>query len=165
MDAGDGKTNLRENTRDGRALSSIEAGHAGDGRAQTVEHVQHALAHIPLFGDLSETERTALGKLMTRQRIAANQTVFWRGDKGDAFYLVDRGNVAVTVPNDNGEHIVVAQLGAGGFFGEISLLDAGPRTASVRAVEDTDVFVLRRAEFHAFLRQNPNAAIHILTVM
>ncbi len=61
------------------------------------------------------------------QTFEANQPIFWLGDKGDSFYLINRGRVAVMVPNERGEHVVLNHLDAGGFFGEISLLDGGPQ--------------------------------------
>jgi len=69
------------------------------------------------------------------------------------------------VPNDRGEHVVISHLGAGGFFGEISLLDGGSRTATVRATQETELFVLPRTRFQEFLRSRPEVAIDILTVM
>ncbi|MEB2284830.1 MAG: hypothetical protein B6D46_13000 [Polyangiaceae bacterium UTPRO1] len=123
------------------------------------------LSHIPLFAGLAEDEQMALLSVMHRQHVESNQTILWRGDEGDSLYLVDSGRVIVTVANERGEHVTLDTLGPGGFFGEISLLDGGPRTASVRAAEPSEVYVLERDDFHAFLRQRPDVAIEILTVM
>lgn len=123
------------------------------------------LSHIPLFAALEEPERQALFACMRLLKHPANHTVFWLGDRGNSFYLISKGRVAVTVPSDEGEHRVIDVLGPGGFFGEIGLFDAGPRTATVRTTEDSEFYVLGRDDFHAFLRRNPNAAIEILTIM
>jgi len=123
------------------------------------------LAHIPLFSELDAAEQQALFASMRIQMVEPHQTVFWRGDKGDSLYLVSRGQVSVTVPNDDGKHVVLDYLGSGGFFGEISLLDGGPRTATVRTTQRTELYVLKRDDFHRFLRQRPDVAIEILTVM
>lgn len=123
------------------------------------------LSHIPLFTGLDDAERTALFACMRLLKHPANHTVFWLGDRGNSFYLISTGKVAVTVPSEQGEHRVVDVLGPGGFFGEIGLLDAGPRTATVRTTEDSEFYVLGRDDFHAFLGRNPHAAIDILTVM
>jgi len=122
-------------------------------------------SHMPLFSGLDAAECEALFASMAREHIQANQTVFWMGDEGDSLYVVERGSVVVTVPNERGEHVALNAIGPGGFFGEISLLDAGPRTATVRALEPTDLYVLTRHDFHAFLRRCPEAAIEILGVM
>jgi len=123
------------------------------------------LATIPIFAGLTPEEREELHALMRVEGVPANQTIFWFGDPGDTFYLIHHGHVVVTVPNERGEHVTLNQLGPGGFFGEISLLDGGTRTASVRAITDTELYVLGRNEFHAFLRRYPEVAIAILGVM
>lgn len=123
------------------------------------------LSHIPLFAGLDPREQGALFAAMHVQVIEANQTIFWRSDVGDSLYLISTGQVAVTVPNEAGEHVTLDVLGPGGFFGEISLLDGGPRTASVRTTQPSELYVLKRADFHGFLRQRPEVAIEILTIM
>jgi CRP/FNR family transcriptional regulator, cyclic AMP receptor protein len=128
-------------------------------------HAVGPLLDIPIFSGLDEGERRALVEHMRAEVVDANQTVCWRGDPGDSLYLIRSGGVAVTVPNDQGEHVTLAHLGPGGFFGEISLLDGGARTATVRATRATELYVLKRDDFHGFIRQHPDVAIDILTVM
>lgn len=123
------------------------------------------LAQIPLFAHLNAEQQAALRAAMRPQRLGANETVFWMGDTGDSFYLVESGAVVVTVPNESGEHIMLDQIGPGGFFGEISLLDGDRRTATLRTAEPTELLVLSRAHFHQFLEENPRAAIEILRIM
>jgi uncharacterized membrane protein len=123
------------------------------------------LAAIPLFQRLDVEERRALYETMHEAPFDPNQAIFWLGDRGDEFYLVIRGLVAITVPNEKGELVTLNTLGPGGFFGEISLLDGGPRTATVRALEKTECLGLTRDAFHQFLRSRPDVAIEILTVM
>ncbi len=79
--------------------------------------------------------------------------------------IVDSGTVAITAPDVRGEHVVLDTLGPGGMFGELSLLDGGPRSATVRAVTDSTLLALPRDAFHAFLRQRPDAAIDLLQIL
>ncbi len=141
-------------------LSDFEAG---------IEHgavpAAGLLAHIPLFARLSPRDQAALHAMMKRERFEANQTIFWLGDRGDSFYLVESGQALITVPNSKGEHVTIGSVGPGGFFGEISLLDGGVRTATVRAAEHTTTFALDRATLREFLLAHPAAAIDILAVM
>ena len=123
------------------------------------------LSHIPLFSRLDEAEQCALFASMRVEQVEANQTVFWLGDKGDSFYLVSHGQVAVSAPSETGDDVILAQLGRGGFFGEISLLDGGPRTATVRATQPTELYMLSQHDFQTFVSQRPHAALEILTVM
>jgi len=94
------------------------------------------LSHIPLFAGLDGAAQQALLARMTRRTAACNEIVFWMGDPGTALFIVNAGPVAITVPDERGDHITLQVLGPGGVFGEISLLDGGPRTATARAVSD-----------------------------
>jgi CRP/FNR family transcriptional regulator, cyclic AMP receptor protein len=129
------------------------------------QSLQPPLAHIPLFARLNPDEQISLLALMSHEHFEAHQTIFWFGDLGDSLYLISQGAITVSVPTDTGKEMALNRLGVGGFVGELGLLDGGPRTATVRAAEPTDVFVLSRENFHRFLRDHPAAAIDILTVM
>lgn len=123
------------------------------------------LGHIAIFARLSRDERAALFATMQEKECSAQETIVWLGDTGDSFYLISSGRVAVTIPNESGQHVILNTLEQGGFFGEISLIDGGPRTATVRAIEPSKLLVLSREAFHSFVRQRPDVAIEILTVM
>jgi CRP/FNR family cyclic AMP-dependent transcriptional regulator len=127
--------------------------------------VSAPLAHIPLFARLDDAGQQALLALLTRQAVAANEPVFWFGDHGDTMYVVEQGRVAVTAPDVHGDHVLLDTLGPGGIFGELSLLDGGPRSATVRAVSDCALLALKRDAFHAFLRQRPDVAIDVLQIL
>ena len=124
-----------------------------------------ALAHIPLFARLDAQGQRALRALLTAQTVKAGEPVFWFGDQGDTLYVVDTGRVEVTAPDAEGGHVLLDTLGPGGVFGELSLLDGGPRSATVRALTDCGLLVLSRTAFHAFLRQRPDVAIDVLQIM
>ena len=126
---------------------------------------QDLVANIPLFAKLSPSEIAELASLLKEQRVAAQQAVFWIGDDGADFYIVQVGRVAVCYPDELGREVRLAVLGPGDFFGEISLLDGGPRTATVRAEGDVRLLSLSRHDFLEFIRRNPSTAIHILTVL
>jgi uncharacterized membrane protein len=123
------------------------------------------LAHIPFLEALEPAEQQALLATMKVEQFEAHHTVVWAGEKGGTFYVISRGEVAISVPNDQGEHVQLALLGPGGFFGEISLLDGGPRTASARTTAWTELYTLSRGDFHAFLHRRPEVAIRLLSVM
>jgi len=123
------------------------------------------LRNIPLFARLADSELEALSTLLKPAEFESNKVVFWIGDRGDDLYLVQRGKVAVSAPDDAGREITLATLGPGAFFGDLSLLDAGPRTATVRTLADTQLLALDRADFFNFLRKAPEAAIHVLATL
>jgi uncharacterized membrane protein len=123
------------------------------------------LAPIPLFAALSPVDRIELSELMHSRHFAAHQPVVWIGESGDEFFLIRSGHVRVICPDEAGKEVTLGVLGHGHFFGEISLLDGGPRTATVRAETEVDVLVLGRRDFLQFLRRHPDAAVHMLTVL
>ncbi|MBL8764292.1 MAG: DUF1003 domain-containing protein [Phycisphaerae bacterium] len=123
------------------------------------------LGHIPLFCKLDETESRALSASLERREVAPGDAVCWFGESGGSMFVIDAGRVDVSVPNERGEHVLLNHLGPGGFFGEISLLDGGARTATVRAAEATTLLVLSREAFRRFVHDHPDAALDILTVM
>jgi CRP-like cAMP-binding protein len=123
------------------------------------------LSKIPLFAGLTPDERADLGGFLKTNQFQSNAPVFWIGDNGTEFYIVQDGSVTVSAPDESGKDVTLARLGPGTFFGEISLLDAGPRTATVRANTDTTLLCLSREQFHKFLLKHPAAAIHMLTIL
>ncbi|MGE0704389.1 MAG: DUF1003 domain-containing protein [Vicinamibacterales bacterium] len=122
-------------------------------------------AHIPLFARLDSIEQSALASHMTRRAAHAEEVIFWMGDPGETLYVIDTGRVVITAPDEQGSHVVLESLGPGGVFGEISLFDGGPRTATVRALTDCSLLELSRDSFHTFLRQDPDVGIDILHIM
>lgn len=123
------------------------------------------LSQIPIFASLDADAQKALHAVMTRQQVAAEAVIFWIGDPAGPLFVVDRGQIAITAPDDKGDHVLLEVLGPGGVFGEISLLDGGPRSATARAVSDASLLVLPRESFHAFLEQRPSVSIAILEIM
>src|SRR5665213_2005110 len=123
------------------------------------------LGSVPLFSRLGEDQRADLTDLMRAKPFAAHQPIFWLGEQGDDFYVVQAGKVNVSCPDESGKDVLLATLGPGHFFGEISLLDGGPRTASVRALTDVTLLSLGREDFLRFLEQHPKAAVHMLTIL
>ena len=117
------------------------------------------LRHIPLFARLPEDQLAELVGMLRPQRFAAQQPIFWIGDSGSDFYIVQVGRVTLSYPDSLGKEITLADVGPGHFFGEISLLDGGPRTATARAQTECILITLNRADFIRFLEQRPLAAV------
>lgn len=123
------------------------------------------ISHIPIFAKLDPAGHDALIARLTRHTLKAQEPVFWFGDVGDTLYVVDTGQVAVTAPDSDGNHVLLDTLGPGGIFGELSLFDGGPRSATVRAVTDCSLLALNREAFHGFLHERPDVAIDVLHVL
>jgi len=123
------------------------------------------LSQLPIFASLDDAAQRGLTAVMTRRQVPAQQMIFWIGDAAGPLYVVEHGQVAITAPDERGEHVLLETLGPGGVFGEISFLDGGPRTATARAVTDVTLLELPREAFHAFLHQRPDVSIAILQIM
>lgn len=100
------------------------------------------LRQVPMLRLLPVAAIEGLALRLRRARVAAHRDVFREGDRGEEFYVIESGRVAV---RSHGQEI--RQLGPGEAFGEIALLRAVPRTATVRALEDTELAVLSGASF------------------
>lgn len=121
------------------------------------------LAEVPFFALLDEKERTQLAERLDAVTFKGGQPVFNAGDPGDSLYVVRSGEVEIFFKNDTGEKIVLETAGPGHFFGEISLLDGGPRTASAHAKEDVEALEVDRGDLDEFLRLHPEATLDLLT--
>jgi CRP/FNR family transcriptional regulator, cyclic AMP receptor protein len=113
------------------------------------------LRQIPLFANLKDEDLEELARKLQRRVVAPQETIFWIGDLGEHLFLVREGQVELSYPDENGKEITLATLGPGTFFGDLSLLDGGPRSATARAQTETILFSLDRATFYHFLESHP----------
>lgn len=123
------------------------------------------LASIPLFSKLDQSELTALAGMLKERNFGPNEPIFWIGDRGDELFLVRSGRVQVSYPDETGKEQTLAVLEDGAFFGDLSLLDGGVRTASIRTVDPTSCLTLSRADFIRFLETHPAASVDVLSVL
>ena len=123
------------------------------------------LSTIPLFAKLPADERMELETLLKLKQYPAHRPVFWLGEQGEDFYIIKHGKVVVSCPDESGKEVILGTLMGGQFFGEISLLDGGPRTATVRTTMDSELCVLAREDFLKFLGRHPDAAIYMLQIL
>jgi CRP/FNR family transcriptional regulator len=113
---------------------------------------------VPLFAELSPEELERIGKVAIPRRYPRATRVFHEGDAGDACYIVREGACRVTREHRDGRAITLANLGPGAIFGELAMFDGGIRSASVEAVEDTELLALPAPDMRALLRDHPELA-------
>ncbi|MBN1424759.1 cyclic nucleotide-binding domain-containing protein [Candidatus Fermentibacteria bacterium] len=89
---------------------------------------------------------------------AAGESLVRQGESGDSLYVIQQGCVEVIVASAGGQAATMARLGRGDFFGEMSLLTGEARGATVRALEDTSVLVIRKEHLSPLLEENPAIA-------
>jgi CRP-like cAMP-binding protein len=115
---------------------------------------------------LFSEEASSLQGAMKILQLADGEVLFNRGDAGDAFYVIDSGQVRIFTFDEGGQEITLNTLGAGEGFGELALLDDRPRSASVAAVGPTTLRRLHRDDFLARVHTSPtltDTAIRLLS--
>jgi uncharacterized membrane protein len=123
------------------------------------------LKEVPLFQLLDDNERTELAAQLDVVEFESGETIYNYGDPGDAIYVISAGEVEIFFKNDTGERIVLEIASRGDFFGELSMLDEGTRSASVIATQKTQALRLDHDDFEKFLSLRPHAAMDIITAM
>lgn len=123
------------------------------------------LAKISLFQQLDDDERGVLAQVMVEKTVAPGETLFRSGEPGDAMFIVFEGKVDLFVKDKAGQKIVLHTAEAGEFFGELSLLDGGSRTATAQVTEAGHLYVLDREDLQQLFRKRPDAALDMLAAM
>ncbi|HZT08457.1 MAG TPA: Crp/Fnr family transcriptional regulator [Chloroflexota bacterium] len=124
-----------------------------------------ALQRLPLFAGLPPETARLLESGAQKRSFRRGEVIFHKGDPGTSMYLIVEGQVKIVLPSDTGDEALLGVLDVGDFFGELSLIDGQPRSATIVATEPTDTIVLHRDEFLRVIRANPNVAIDMLRVL
>jgi CRP/FNR family cyclic AMP-dependent transcriptional regulator len=115
------------------------------------------LAEVPLFHELSKRQLKRLADTSDVAEFMGGHSIVREGDPGDSFYVMLTGQATVTM---NGRFL--KRLIPGDYFGEIALLDGGPRTATVASETPVTLMILRRPAFIRAVRDDPGLAKHLL---
>jgi uncharacterized membrane protein len=123
------------------------------------------LGTVPMFKLLDGEERNELAALLDEASYAKGETIFEAGDPSGRMFVVCSGAVELSTTDKLGQKIVLTEAGPGDMFGELSLLDAGPRSARARVTEDAALLVLGRDELLHFIRHKPDSALDMMATM
>jgi len=104
---------------------------------------------------LSEEDLSALESLAVKRKVSADTLILQADEEGDTLFVILSGRVTVSMHSDEGREVILSIMNDSEFFGEISLLDGEPRSASITATQDTELLLLRRADFLDCLSKNP----------
>ncbi len=124
-----------------------------------------ALRLIPLFEKVGDADLEVLADHLIERRYPQNSVVVEEGLPGDYMYILREGRVKVTKLSDDGREKILEILGPGAFFGEMSLLDRSPRSASVRTLDPARVVALSRTDFLDSLRKSPDLSMAVIQVL
>jgi CRP-like cAMP-binding protein len=128
-------------------------------------NTEETLGQAPLFSQLSRKDLKRLAKGTVSRQFQKGEVIVREGERAVAFYLILSGRAEVVKGAEGPSPKVLNTLGPGDFFGEMALLDGYLRSATVRAVEDSECLVLSRWDFMAELRSSPYIAVQMLPVL
>jgi uncharacterized membrane protein len=118
-----------------------------------------------MFDHLNEDDRVALANVIDELKVPAGHTLFQAGDPGDSLFIMQSGEIELFIKDTAGQKIVLTTAQAGDMFGELAMLDTGPRTATALALSDSDVLVLDRSDLVMLFQRKPEAALHMLAAL
>src|SRR5947207_4858907 len=121
-----------------------------------------SLSRIPLFKRLTSEELEQLAEEVDQVKFDADEIVFNEQDKGDALYVVEAGSVRIWVLDEDVKPVTLAELKPGEFFGELAVLDRGPRSTNATALIDSTLHRLSSDDFQQFLMEHPDCAIDVI---
>jgi small-conductance mechanosensitive channel len=127
-------------------------------REQRAAEILVLMEKVEMLTALSKQELKKLVQQVRTETYSAEEIPVRQGDVGDSFYIIESGRVDVVVEKSSGESAVVATLGPGNFFGEMSLLTGAVRTASIVVREDAEFIVIDKESFGTTLANNPSIA-------
>lgn len=120
---------------------------------------------MPLLATLDDEQLGRVVALCSEVRFDRDQIILQQNEPGDALYILLAGRVKVVLYGEDGREVILSVLRDGDFFGEMALIDGGPRSASVVAVEESRLIRIRRDAFLRLLREHPEMALNILQAM
>ena len=126
------------------------------------EMKKELLRSVDLFQGLGEEAIASLAAKLQELRLAKNSLLFSHGDEGDRLFLVVEGRAKAILNNIDGKETILAFFDAGDSFGEMSLIDGRPRSASVCTTEATFFYALSRRDFLEHLKTNPVSTLRVL---
>lgn len=111
------------------------------------------LKAIPFFAQLGDDDLQAIGQKVQMQYFGPEQVIFEQGDYGEEMYIIKRGKVQVLR-----DYSILAELSDHAFFGEMALVSEEPRNATIKALTEVEVLVLKKDDFRELLETKPSIA-------
>ena len=130
-----------------------------------MDHVDDVLRRAPLFEALDDDSAAALKAGVTVVELSRAQRLFEEGVSGNQLYVILDGKIKLTRAAADGRENLLSVLGPGEMFGELSLFDPRPRTASATAVTDSRLAALAHDDLRSWLTGRPDVALHLLRAL
>ncbi len=126
------------------------------------DQIADILENVPLFSTLRKRQLNNLARIFIERRCAPGEVIVPQDRDGYGFFVITSGKAQAIREKSDGSKAVLNNFGKNDFFGELALLDNGPRTASVIAIEETHCLILPRENFLGVLRRDGEMAVAIM---
>jgi diguanylate cyclase (GGDEF)-like protein len=123
------------------------------------------LKNISIFSDTCSDDLNKISAEMKKKELAKGELIFREGDPGDELYVVVKGGVSIYIIDKEGKEVVLSEIMAGSFFGEMSIIEQAPRSANCRVIEDSIFLVMHADDFMHITRTMPECAVNIMNKM
>ncbi|MFQ5450958.1 MAG: Crp/Fnr family transcriptional regulator [Nitrospinaceae bacterium] len=123
------------------------------------------LKNIPLFSSLDEKHIEELASIAVEKHFRKNQIIFNQDDTSNALFIIKAGMVKISIADSNNNEFILKMIAGNDFFGEMSLLDGKPRSATATAVEECKTLIIHREDFIRLIQKNPAVALALMTIL
>jgi CheY-like chemotaxis protein len=127
--------------------------------------ISEVLKKVPFFRSLGKDGIGFIVERLKFKPIDSNEVICKAGDPGDKMFIIINGKVKVVVTSEEGEEKVIANLGSGDYFGEMSLLTGEPRSASVITTQPSEMFILNKSDFDLIVERFPSITLSMGKIM
>ncbi|MFQ6615860.1 MAG: cyclic nucleotide-binding domain-containing protein [Fidelibacterota bacterium] len=121
-----------------------------------------ALKQVPVFDGLDDRELAEIERVVHHRTYKPEEFVFRKSAPGEGLYIILQGSVDILTETDDGKSSLVASLGEGDFFGDLSLLDQEPRSANAVAKDYSELLGFFRPDLTSILKRKPDLGVKIL---
>jgi CRP-like cAMP-binding protein len=128
----------------------------------SVKNEEESVKKAPLFTALDDASAASLRASMTAVKLSRSQVLFKEGDEGDRLFVVVDGKLKLGTASKDGRENLLSILGPGDMFGELSLFDPGPRTATATAVVDSKLLGLAHDQVIGWVKEHPQVSLQLL---
>lgn len=122
-----------------------------------------ALRTLPIFQGIAPDRLEPVARCAIMRRVSRGTAVVLAGDSTDFVYFVLNGSLKVMVSDEDGREVILTMLGQGDIFGEMSVVDAEPRSATVTAVTPSDLVLISQSDFRRILQENFDISLRIMS--
>ena len=129
------------------------------------EKAPQLLSELELFSELNEDELQEVAALAQARKVPTDTTIFHEGDPADSIFVVVNGRVKVVTTSSDGKEFILSVLGGGQVFGEMGMLEAAPRSASVVTITEVDLLVIKREDFDRLLNTSPGISRKLMAIL